>query len=112
MPEPAEYRVECFEIIHGKRGDLRVIVGVVWEAPYRGKFIESNGVFYNVRGCAELASSQLDDAIIEYYGANSGYGHGTFRIIEVVNHPAHPEPVRFRVRCEVKREYLAEEING
>lgn len=93
--------VVCYVITHAGEGD-------------RGKKIP----FYQVGGksandYAEEAAHVLDNEDMRQQGAGDadvGAWHVGSHVIEVVGHPWHPDPLRFRVRCEVIRRYEATKV--
>lgn len=95
--------VVCYEIMHSGEGPRGKKVSVE-QRPGR-----------SANDYAEEAAHNLDsdEAFREGWDdTDQGLFHGGSHVIEVVDHPWHPEPVRFCVKCQVVRRYEARKLNG
>jgi hypothetical protein len=118
MPDSStEIRVVCYEIDHdgeSERGREYTIVGTtrLWSKTFVALDLGSLYRAMDISQCAERASDEFDqlEMMDDDFGEGIDHFSHTSRVVEVVGHPAHPEPVRFRVRCAVKREYVEEEL--
>jgi hypothetical protein len=94
-------KILCYAITHAGEGE-------------RGESVEIKDKWLLPRECAEHAARHFNDLEMiqnDWTIENIGLFNSTSSIIEVVGYPFHPEPIRFRVRCEVVREYEAERVD-
>lgn len=95
--------VVCYQITHDGEGERGDKVEFVPRA--------AQGTHWYAQQAADYFHGQ--EARQEGWGdEENGAFHGTSMVIEVTGHPWHPEPVRYRVRCQVVRQYETEILQG